>query len=331
MSKLDTKTENNLSAFDRFMGYCSFSIPYFFIALLFFGLPLGLVFFPRSIGLFVTLPYWTYAMTIGRHETRDGNLRQEFSETFFIFRAMRKLLRMEILPPPAELEQAEKKPNAQFLIAEFPHGVWADYHVSMHGLWRTAFPNIFPNIRSLTASVLFRVPIVREWAIWTSCIDASWSVANAALKRGRTVLVRPGGEAEQLRTTRGREIVFLKHRKGFVKLALKHNVPLVPCYIFGASDYHFTWNGCFRVREWLQKRLGVCLPIAIGYWGSMCPLPVKTSVALGKPLRFEIKTPGNPSQEDIDSAHEAFCNALCDLFDKHKTDLGYGDRKLELV
>lgn len=192
----------SLSMLDKFLGYCSFSISYVCIALLTFGMPLSLIFYPKSIGLFVALPYYTYTLTFGRVEIQDGAPDQTFSEDFFIFQAMRRLLQMEIGEAPKELKDAEKQPNAQFIIAEFPHGVWSDYHVSMHGLWRhTIFPNIYPNIRSLTASVLFRVPIIREWAIWTSCIDASRHVAETALRNGRTVLVRPGGEAEQIRTT----------------------------------------------------------------------------------------------------------------------------------
>ena len=187
---------------DKFLGYCSFAVSYCCIGFLTFGLPLSLIFYPKSIGLFVVLPYYTYTLTLGRVEIQDGSPDQTFSEDFFIFQAMRKFLQMEISKPPEELKAAESQPNAQFIIAEFPHGVWSDYHVSMHGLWRhSIFPNIYTNIRSLTASVLFRVPIVREWAIWTSCIDASRHVAETALQNGRTVLVRPGGEAEQIRTT----------------------------------------------------------------------------------------------------------------------------------
>ena len=62
------------------------------------------------------------------------------------------------------------------------------------------------------------------------CIEASKSVAVRALKRlnprhtleDRVALfVYPGGEKEQLLTVQGKEIVYLKERKGFVKLALE--------------------------------------------------------------------------------------------------------------
>jgi 1-acyl-sn-glycerol-3-phosphate acyltransferase len=314
-------------------GYLSFVVPYFIIQLCTFGLvPFGLFLFPRTIGLFMILPYFTYTLTVGRYELKDGARSYEFSKNFFVFRAMRTFLRTEInLPLPKELEQAEKATNAQFLIAMFPHAVWSDYHVSMDGMWDIAFPNIYGNIRTLAASVLFRFPLVREWALWTSCIDASRSVAEQALYRGRTILVRPGGEAEQLRTTRGKEIVYLRKRKGFLRLAMSKGVPVVPAYVFGASDYHHTSDTLFAPREWAQKRFGICFPLAIGYWGSLCPLPVKTVCVLGKPLTFEMKKEGTPTSDEVDEAHAKFCLALRELFDEHKKSAGYADREFEIV
>lgn len=327
------KGEDELKPLALVNGYLSFVVPYFIIQFCtFVVIPFCLFLFPRSLGLFVILPYFTYTWTVGRYELKDGARSYEFSKNFFVFRAMRTFLRTEIkLPLPKELVQAEKAPNAQFLIAMFPHAVWSDYHVSMDGMWDIAFPNIYDNIRTLTASVLFRFPLVRELALWTSCIDASRSVAEQALDRGRTILVRPGGEAEQLRTTRGKEIVYLRKRKGFLRLAMRKGVPVIPTYVFGASDYHHTSNALFAPREWIQKRSGVCFPFAIGYWGSLCPLPVKTVCVLGKPLTFEMKREGTPTSDEVDKAHAKFCLALRELFDEHKKCVGYADRELQIV
>ena len=327
------KGDTELSLIEKYVGYLSFTVSYIIISNLALAIPVCLLFFPKSLGAFIVLPYLIYTLGIGRYELTDGQRRYNFSQHFFVFRAMRRFLRIEIREPPAELKTAEQAPNAQFVLAMFPHAVWLDYHASMDGMWHTVFPNIYGNIRTLAASVLFRIPLIREWSLWTSGIDARRSVAEQALDRGRTILVRPGGEAEQLRTTRGREIVYLQHRKGFIRLAMHKQVPVVPAYVFGASDYHYTCWGeiLFAPREWIQKRSGICLPIAFGYWGSLCPLPVKTTVVLGKPLSFEMKETGNPTRHEVDTAHKRFCGALRSLFDEHKKTLGYGDRQLEIV
>jgi 1-acyl-sn-glycerol-3-phosphate acyltransferase len=325
------KGDTELSLVEKYVGYLSFTVPYMIAFKLTLAIPVSLLVFPKSLGAFVVLPYLIYTLGIGRYELTDGQPRHDFSQHFFVFRAMRRFLQIEIREPPTELKTAEQAPNAQFVLAMFPHAVWSDYHASMDGMWHTVFPNIYGNIRTLGASVLFRLPLVREWTLWTGGIDARRSVAEQALDRGRTILVRPGGEAEQLRTTRGREIVYLQHRKGFIRLAMQKQVPVVPTYVFGASDYHYTWGGMFALREWIQKRFGVCLPIAFGYWGSLCPLPVRTTVVFGKPLSFEMKEKGNPARHEVDAAHKQFCGALRSIFDQHKKTLGYGDRQLEIV
>ena len=57
-----------------------------------------------------------------------------------------------------------------------------------------------------------------------------------ALSRARGCILpglNPGGIAEMFHTQDAHETVFLRHRKGFVKLAIQHGVPLVPGYCFG--------------------------------------------------------------------------------------------------
>jgi hypothetical protein len=48
------------------------------------------------------------------------------------------------------------------------------------------------------------------------------------LKKGRSLLIFIGGEKEQLMSENGKHKIYLKHRKGFVKLALQHGAHLIP-------------------------------------------------------------------------------------------------------
>jgi len=289
-----------------------------------------LFYYPFTIGVYTVLPYYTYMLIYNRAGLNEASRWRFFSENFLIFQIGREYLQLNSRVSRV-LQEAEKEAEAQFIFAFFPHGTAADYRVLLDGIWHEAFPNISAKIKTLAASVLFRIPVVREISIWTGCVDASRAVAEKMLSKGYSIVVLPGGEAEQIRTVYREERVFVKNRKGFVKLAMRTNVPIVPVYVFGASDYYYTNQAYFGPRVWLQKRLGVCIPLATGLWGSLlCPLPVKTTIVYGDPLSFKLKKNGSPTNEELDSGHEQFCKALLHLFDSHKHELGYGGRALKI-
>lgn len=39
----------------------------------------------------------------------------------------------------------------------------------------------------------------------------------------------------------------------------------------------------------------------------------------------------NPTQAEVDAAHEAFCRAITDLFDRYKMYYGWGHKTLNIV
>ena len=311
----------------------SFNLTYVVIIATNLCLIAGLWYYPFQTGIYILLPYLSYTRIFSAHDTTgEGSRWRYFTRKFFLLQFMRDHLQLSFGPLPKNLIKAEQTPNAQFLIAVFPHGVASDYRVAMDGILHTVLPNICEKIRVLAASVLFVIPVVREMALWSGCINATRSVAEKAIKKGYSILVLPGGEAEQIRTIHSKERVYLRKRKGFIKLALRHDIPVVPSYVFGASDYYYTRNHLFGPRVWLQKKLGICIPLASGYFGSIfCPFPVKTTVVFGDPLKFEIKVKGSPTAEELEKAHDEFCLALQQLFDAHKKKLGYGDRELEML
>jgi len=202
----------------------------------------------------------------------------------------------------------------------------------MDGILDEAIPNMALKMRSLAASAMFRIPLVREIGLWTGCVDASRKVAERQLDKGKSILVLPGGEAEQIRTLRGREEVYVQKRMGFIKLALRKKVPVVPVYVFGVSDMYHTSNAAFPLREWLVKNLGVAVVLTLGKYGwPLCPINVKTTIVFGKPIEMKCKEAGKPTDEEVQAKHKEFVVALEKLFDDNKQALGYGDRKLEII
>ena len=319
------------------------------------------------LALYVALRLLTPGGGNSAEKTPEGGVWRKFSEVhFFPFATMREYLQLtfgggddgdgtttttgggtgtEQQQPlshsiPKEFVEEEAKADAQFIFAAFPHGCNSDFRVLMDGILRDAMPNITErdNLRSLAASVLlFYIPLMRELCLWTGCINASRKYAELALDTNKSLLILPGGEAEQLMTTFGQEQVYLSKRKGFIKLAMRKGVPVVPIYVFGSSDSYYTLDWCYGLRYKLMKNFGICITLCCGLWGSMiCPLPKKTTIVFGKPIRFNTKNKNNnneegPTPEELDAGHALFIKELTELFDEHKTRLGYGDRTLKVV
>ena len=149
-------------------------------------------------------------------------------------------------------------------------------------------------------------------------------------------MVCPGGQDEQMETIYGRERVFLRKRAGFIRLAMIHGVPVVPAYCFGNSDLYYTSRMLHGLRMAILRTLQIALPLYSGGWGLFAyptprgfPLPVPNNVVFGAPLSFQQKA--DPSKEEVQACHEQFVVALTALFDAHKAEFGYAERKLEVL
>jgi 2-acylglycerol O-acyltransferase 2 len=215
--------------------------------------------------------------------------------------------------------------DKQVVIGVHPHGIASDHRILMDGMLYDAFPG--RQILTLSASVLFYIPVVRELALWTRCIDARKKVAAGALKRGHSIMVIPGGEHEQIRTKIGREEIYLAKRIGFVKLALETGADLVPSYAFGCVDLYDTYTFLHGPREWIRKTFGVCIPIYRGLIGFL-PKRVPMNLVFGDPIEPSCAQPGAPTDEEINAAHAVYIAALRKLFDDQKAQFGYADREL---
>ena len=85
----------------------------------------------------------------------------------------------------------------------------------------------------LAYDLLFAVPGVGPSLRRLGAIPASTSQASSALARGACVLVYPGGDLEACRPWTQRNKVDFAGRKGFVQLALRCGVPVVPVVAHG--------------------------------------------------------------------------------------------------
>ncbi|HMC41107.1 MAG TPA: hypothetical protein VKI19_15680, partial [Acidimicrobiales bacterium] len=114
---------------------------------------------------------------------------------------------------------------------------------------------------------------------------------------GHSVLVYPGGDQDDYRPWTERHHVDLRGHAGFVKLALRYQVPVVPVVSHGSHDAIFVLSRGDRLahRLGVDRRLRVkVIPFVAGLpWGLVpapvptWPLPAKVTVRVCEPLQWD--------------------------------------------
>lgn len=277
-------------------------------------------YFHRSVSIGEGAP-WPW---LREHDWRMASMR-----SFFRFK----------LHLPDELSNPDKmEDNAQFVLCCHPHGVTSGFRGMLDGLL-VGENRMLPNVkdwRALAASVLFTMPLIRELCLWSGAIDASRESANECLEAGHSLQIMPGGEMEQMLTRYGHESVYLKKRKGFVRLALKHKTGLIPCYVFGCVDMYRTSSFLIDYRMWLMKHYHVAIPLFTGEHGLFgASFKVPLNAVFGPPLKMpemsELAEGEMPDRALVDKVHAQYIVALKKVFDDNKARFGCADRELEIM
>lgn len=145
-------------------------------------------------------------------------------------------------------------------------------------------------------------------------VDASASNLKRILKKRGSVLIYIGGIAELFKSCRTEERLYLKKRKGFIKLALREGVDVVPVYLFGnTSVLSVLTHGPLAD---LSRKLQASLTLFWGKWYLPIPRDEKLLYVVGKPIGLPHIL--DPTQEDIDKWHGVYCDEVRKIFETYK-------------
>lgn len=95
------------------------------------------------------------------------------------------------------------------------------------------------------------------------------------LRNGKSLVILVGGIAEQMLSQRGDHTIYVKKRKGHIRLALKYGVPIVPGYAFGETDLFTHSSVLLSFRQTIAKKFSVALLLGRGYSKWLFWLPHK--------------------------------------------------------
>lgn len=174
----------------------------------------------------------------------------------------------------------------------------------------------------LAHELLMAVPGLGRQLKRVGLVAASPEAARAALRRGASVIVYPGGEVELNRPWSARHEIRFLGRTGFLRLARETGVPLVPVVAAGG---HNTFLPVTDGR-WLARALGLdrrlklkTLPVAVALpWGlnvggvvPNLPLPVRILVEVCEPIDVAARF-GN----DLDAAYRGVTSLMQTTLDR---------------
>ena len=149
-------------------------------------------------------------------------------------------------------------------------------------------------------------------------VAASHDNARKALRTGAAVLVYPGGDYEVHRPSWHSRKVDFGGRKGFLRLALDQNVPIVPVVSIGGQETAlflsrgerlarlFGLDRLFRLKV-LPISLGVPWILNIGDMLCHFPLPAKITIQVLDPIDLREEFGSNP---DLDEVYDAILGRM---------------------
>lgn len=172
--------------------------------------------------------------------------------------------------------------------------------MTLHGVDAPVYGLVHPSI--------FHIPYLNVHTMKIGGIRAHPRQAMAALDAGGVVLVYPGGGDEAYRSYERRHEIDLLGRMGFVKLALRYRMPIVPLVAVGGHETLIVLDEGERLARWLGwDRRGVPrLPISLSWpWGLTVgfvynvPFPARIDIEAGEPIRFDDVDPADVRDREV--------------------------------
>ncbi|MBK6578490.1 MAG: 1-acyl-sn-glycerol-3-phosphate acyltransferase [Sandaracinaceae bacterium] len=197
-------------------------------------------------------------------------------------------------------------------------GVMPEIHVMAYSWFPVHGAEALP--RTLVHGTSFRVGPVARFFTKLGAVPAAPEMASELLQSGYKVLAFPGGETDSMRSFRDRNRIIFGTRRGYIRLALKENVPIVPVVTAGGHETLIVLTsgeqiarvtGIDRVLGMKRWPITLCLP-----WGSRlvrpsctCPCPRACTSRCSRPCASSAAAPRRPRTRTTWRSATSTCTA----------------------
>jgi 1-acyl-sn-glycerol-3-phosphate acyltransferase len=219
-----------------------------------------------------------------------------------------------------EMEGWERLPDPPALLIGIHSGapfVWDAWTVGTQ--WWRHFGDERP-IHGTAHDALMAAPLIGSYFRRMGVLPAAQDSIAAALAAGHDVALWPGGEIDSLRPWTRRDEAILAGRKGFVRMAIRAGVPIVPIATVGGPDSMPVLFSGRKLATALQldriARLKM-FPIAIeAPWGigpallPEIPFPTKIRTAFQEPIELDTDPERAEDDDYVDQMYDEVRGAI---------------------
>ncbi|EEP82946.1 conserved hypothetical protein [Uncinocarpus reesii 1704] len=246
--------------------------------------------------------------------------------------------------------QGTESPLGKYIFGYHPHGIISHGAFAAFATEALGFSELFPGITNslLTLDSNFRLPFYRDYALAMGLASVSRESCENLLSKGgadgegmgRAITIVVGGARESLDAQPHMIRLFLKRRKGFIKLAIRTGADLVPVLAFGenelykqvASDQHPLIH---KFQLLVKRTMGFTIPLfhargVFNYDVGLMPYRRPLNIVVGKPIPV-LQQPHRDKIEDkyVDDLHARYVASLQTLWEEWK-DTFATERQSEL-
>ena len=152
-------------------------------------------------------------------------------------------------------------------------------------------------VRGMSDEIMYRTPRMRKFITSMGAVMGHAEIGDALFEAGKDILLFPGGAYEANKNLDERYTIQWKQRTGFVRLAARHGVPIVPVGIVGPDEWFGrymdrnevanSWLGTLMRKagaseEFLQSDQVPVIPR--GIFGTLLPRPQRAYLSIGEPI-----------------------------------------------
>lgn len=163
--------------------------------------------------------------------------------------------------------------------------------------------------------VLMNAPVLGEYFRRLGVISPSRENIQAAFDKGDDVVLWPGGEVDAYRSWGKRDKAVLGGRKGFIRMAMRAGVPIVPVATIGGHDTLFVLSegrGLAKLLKLKERMRSDVAPITLSWPLGIAlhltpfqhiPLPAKIRTELLEPIYLDSDPARLDDQDYVDAVY----------------------------